>query len=567
MGLNEDLVKEWVSHDSFVFLLNQNIENDDGEISSHYSVVTVEKAKDGWWGVVTANDAYESLNENIWKETVQFVVKQLGVTNRSNVVFHNPSSRRKPTTSPYKWFAKTNAIPDDGKYDDDYSCGPYCCNFLLDHFRTLGRIDCNIIPEYTSELIRLRTKSRMIPVLLNLMKPLAETSCFDESALNAYEAKPNWEIHNKVCSIGGEGSDESFHARYKVGPEKYSMRNLNLSMLSLPCEVISDLILESGCPCERQQYSGAPRIQCSSCYMVYHIECFFAFVKYVRGEKITCHRCKKEVGRDTDMLLIPPRCQVPILWSDYVNDGVLVLDFLRCDRWSTLERTKIRKKCINYFERRYGKTWVFVSPYTKNIKETANDSESNEEPNEISTAKPTPVDKETSDESNEEGRDTLVESDFPRCSWSNSSKGCLLPGVEPKDVCGVDGCQTVFHHLCQTEWEIYQYHLENPNGDTRFCSYDSDGKKRCIHHHAHSKLALTKVLPDNAGVDTEKTSLVAISTKDSLSQSTIIPKLNINTHHLAEQKQALLLNSHPTTASNAGISNAPPVSMITFFMF
>ena len=62
--------------------------------------------------------------------------------------------------------------------------------FLLDHFCTLGRIDCNNIPEYTSELIRLRTKSRMIPVLLNLMKPLAETSGFNESALNAYEAKP-----------------------------------------------------------------------------------------------------------------------------------------------------------------------------------------------------------------------------------------------------------------------------------------------------------------------------------------------------------------------------------------
>ena len=219
----------------------------------------MEKAKDGWWGVVTANDAYyESLNKNIWKETVQFVVKQMGVTNRSNVVFGNPSSCRKPITSPYKWFAKTIAIPDDGEYDDDYSCGPYCCDFLLNLFRTLGRIDCNIIPEYTSEMMRLRTKSRMIPVLLNLMKPLAETSGFDESAINAYEAKPNWEIHNKVCSISGEGSDEFFHERYKVGPEKYSMRNLNLSMLSLPCKVISDLILESGCPCERQQYSGAP---------------------------------------------------------------------------------------------------------------------------------------------------------------------------------------------------------------------------------------------------------------------------------------------------------------------
>ncbi len=78
-----------------------------------------------------ANDAYASLNANIWKETVHFVAKQMGVTNRSNVVFNNPNSRRKPLTSPYKWFAKTNAIPDDGEYDDDYSCGPYCCDFLL----------------------------------------------------------------------------------------------------------------------------------------------------------------------------------------------------------------------------------------------------------------------------------------------------------------------------------------------------------------------------------------------------------------------------------------------------
>ncbi len=133
MGSKEDLVKEWKSHDSFVFLLNQNIEND-GEIYSHYSVVTVEKAKDGWWGAVTANDAYASLNENIWKETVQFVVKQMGVTNRSNVVFDNPNSRRKPITSPYKWFAKTNAIPDDGEYDDDYSVVPTVAVFFAIFF-------------------------------------------------------------------------------------------------------------------------------------------------------------------------------------------------------------------------------------------------------------------------------------------------------------------------------------------------------------------------------------------------------------------------------------------------
>ncbi len=41
----------------------------------------------------------------------------------------------------------------------------------------------------------------------------------------------------------------------------------------------------------------------------------------------------------------------------------------------------------------------------------------------------------------------------------------VATGIEPKDVCGVDGCQSMFHHQCQTEWEIHQYHLDSPNGD------------------------------------------------------------------------------------------------------
>jgi hypothetical protein len=69
------------------------------------------------------------------------VVKQLGLTNRSNVVFDNPSSKRTPTSSPYKWFAKINVMPDDGDYDDDYSCNVYSCNFLLQLYKSLGRID------------------------------------------------------------------------------------------------------------------------------------------------------------------------------------------------------------------------------------------------------------------------------------------------------------------------------------------------------------------------------------------------------------------------------------------
>jgi hypothetical protein len=78
----------------------------------------------------------------------------------------------------------------------------------------------------------------------------------------------------------------------------------------------------------------------------------------------------------------------------------------------------------------------------------------------------------------------------PTCSWSISSKGCLMQCVHSKDVCGVDGCDSVFHHMCQTEWEMYQYHVEFPDGDSKDCIYDSDGKKRFIHHHPHSKLAL-----------------------------------------------------------------------------
>mgnify|MGYP001457260551 CR=1 FL=1 len=46
-GLEEDHLKECDPHDSFVFLLNQNLEID-GKFTAHYTVVTVEKAKDGW---------------------------------------------------------------------------------------------------------------------------------------------------------------------------------------------------------------------------------------------------------------------------------------------------------------------------------------------------------------------------------------------------------------------------------------------------------------------------------------------------------------------------------------
>jgi hypothetical protein len=50
-----------------------------------------------------------------------------------------------------------------------------------------------------------------------------------------------------------------------------------------------------------------------------------------------------------------------------------------------------------------------------------------------------------------------IHSDHPKSSWCISSMGCLLPALEPKDKCGIEGCQLVLHHMCQTEWESYQY--------------------------------------------------------------------------------------------------------------
>ena len=73
--------------------------------------------------------------------------------------------------------------------------------------------------------------------------------------------------------------------------------------------------------------------------------------------------------------------------------------------------------------------------------------------------------------------DTVGKESTPTCSWSISSKGCLMRGVQLRDVCGVDGCDSVFHHMFQTEWEMYQYHVEIPDGDPKDCIYDSVGKK------------------------------------------------------------------------------------------
>jgi hypothetical protein len=192
-------------------------------------------------------------------------------------------------------------MPVDSEYDDGCSCGPHSCHFLLNLYNNLGRIDRKIMPDITSELLCAPTKICLILVLTKLMKPLAELLINDD-------------IFSKVNSVTGDGADEITPENYIDGPEKYSIKILNLSLLSLLDEKIFDLVCAVGCPCIRTLYSGTPYICCGSCHMVYHIACLFAYVKHLHGDKIICHGFQQEVGCDTDMLLVPPRCQLPVNW-------------------------------------------------------------------------------------------------------------------------------------------------------------------------------------------------------------------------------------------------------------
>jgi hypothetical protein len=149
-----------------------------------------------------------------------------------------------------------------------------------------------------------------------------------------------------------------------------------------------------------------------------------------------------------------------------------------------------------------------------------------------------------------------IHSAYPKCSWSISSIGCLLPAVEPKDMCGIEGCQLVSHHMCQTEWESYQYRLECPNGDPSLSKYDSGGKKRCIHHHPQSKLAIQTVPPSTAkaGIDISTTTTL-VTLKGSVSQSALVDRTiagkesdakDMDIYHVTDQKE-LSVSKSPTT--------------------
>jgi len=176
------LPEEFSPHNSFVFLLHHN-NVIDGENYPHYVVVMVEKGKNSWKAVVTGYDPYGALDSAIWKESMHLIAKHLGVTNRTNVVIDEKSnsekSTRTHTPSPSKVYASMTIIDDDGEHDDDVSCGAYCCSFLLNFYMKRERIDPKLVPDVTSDSLHWRTKSRMIFVLLKLIKPTAEKSMTD----------------------------------------------------------------------------------------------------------------------------------------------------------------------------------------------------------------------------------------------------------------------------------------------------------------------------------------------------------------------------------------------------
>ena len=237
-GCDDDLVKEWRKYKSFIFLLHYHMINDEGgEEGAHYVVVTVEFAKDFWFATVTGDDVYGSLDDNVWNKSVHFIAKQFGVTKRSDVVFKKKSGKA-PTPNPFKWYSSKSVMPDDGEDDDGCSCGPHSLNFLLNLYNKLGRIDPKILPNETSELLHVPTKIHLIPMLTKLMKPLAELLTKDYIS---------FEVH----SVTGEGADEISPENYTDGPEKYSLKQVNISLLSLPDEKIFDLIFVVGCPCKR----------------------------------------------------------------------------------------------------------------------------------------------------------------------------------------------------------------------------------------------------------------------------------------------------------------------------
>ena len=116
--------------------------------------------------------------------------------------------------------------------------------------------------------------------------------------------------------------------------------------------------------------------------------------------------------------------------------------------------------------------------------------------------------------------------------------------------------------MCQTEWESYQYRLECPNGDPSLSQYDSGGKKRCIHHHPHSKLAILAVLPSTVEVPVHNSSTAAVvDSKGSVSQTTPVDRKIAGKESNAKEMPEVA-NSTKTTlvASKGSVSQSESVA-------
>lgn len=88
------------------------------------------------------------------------------------------------------------------------------------------------------------------------------------------------------------------------------------------------------------------------------------------------------------------------------------------------------------------------------------------------------------------------------CAWADSCVGgkirlgCSIPMAPPVDVCIEIGCNSQFHHCCQTEWEMAQYRHDFPDGDPGDCKYESRGKY-CLKHHPNGEYAIITTVDMN----------------------------------------------------------------------
>jgi hypothetical protein len=152
-------------------------------------------------------------------------------------------------------------------------------------------------------------KNRLIPMLTKLIQSLA-------GLLN------NYDIFSKVNSVTGEGANNITLENYIDSPEKYSIKKLNLSLLSLLDKKIFDLVFVEGCQCKRMLYV----LRIFNVAIATTFTTLNASLCMSSKDKIICHGCQQEVGCNTDVLLVRSGCQLPVNWKVYIFDSALLLD-------------------------------------------------------------------------------------------------------------------------------------------------------------------------------------------------------------------------------------------------